>query len=112
MTIRQIVLLSFPEGTGTDTLERFSAGVQRLVEGSPDMLAASWGPDVGKEIGANQDNWSFVMAFDFADPEALARYKRHPTHLRFIDDHLRGRGVEVARIQYRLPGDGAARRGH
>ena len=103
MTIRQIVLFAFPEGRDEDYLARLAAGLAELVAAVPDIADASWGPDVGAEIGANPDNWHYALVMDFADAAALARYKKHPSHLRFIEAYMRGRTIHKARIQYVLP---------
>ena len=101
MTIRQIVLFRFPAGRDEAFLSRLDDGLAELVRAVPDIVEASWGPDVGKEIGGNADNRDFALVMDFADAAALARYKKHPAHLRFIEDYMRAVPMEKTRIQYR-----------
>jgi hypothetical protein len=103
MTIRQVVLFRFPEGRDEAYVARLSAGLAELVAAVPDVAAASFGADVGKEVGGNPDNFDYALVMDFADGAALARYKKHPAHLRFIQDYMRTVPMEKVRIQYALP---------
>lgn len=104
MTIRQIVLFSFPDGPDEKYLARLSAGLADLVAAIPDIADASWGPGLGE----NPEHYHYTLVQDFADLEALARYKKHPAHLRFIQDYMREIPMNKVRTLYELP---AERRG-
>jgi hypothetical protein len=110
MTIRQIVLFRFPQGRDPTYLAALDAGLAALVADIPDIAGASWGADIGVEIGGNAGNHDFALVMDFADAAALARYKKHPAHLRFIEDYMRSVPMEKARIQYALAEDGRSGR--
>jgi hypothetical protein len=103
MTVRQIVLFRFPQGRDQAFLARLDAGLRELVAAAPDVADASWGLDVGGEIGGNAGNHDFALVMDFADGAALARYKKHPAHVRFIETYMRAVPMEKVRIQYFLP---------
>ena len=106
MTIRQIVLFSFPDGPDEKFLTRLSAGLADLVAAIPDIADASWGPGLGE----NPEHYHYALVQDFADLEALARYKKHPAHLRFIQDYMRELAMHKVRIQYELPAECGASR--
>ena len=109
MSIRQIVLFRFPQGRDDAFLTRLSLGLAELVAVVPEIAEASWGADLGKDIGGNADNFDYALVMDFADGAALGRYKAHPAHLRFIQDYMRAVPMDKVRIQYAVS-DAAPRR--
>ena len=96
MTLRQITLFSFPEGASADYLARMAAGLDEMARVIPEILDASWGPDVS----GNPDNFGFALSLDFADRAALDRYKQHPAHQTFIRAYMREIPITKVRTQY------------
>jgi Stress responsive A/B Barrel Domain len=96
MTLRQITLFSFPEGPSADYLARMSTGVAEMVRAIPEILDASWGPDVS----GNPANFGFALSLDFADRAALDRYKQHAAHQTFIRAYMREIPISKVRTQY------------
>ena len=96
MTLRHIVLFSFPEGRDADYLARLSAGLEQLAAAVPDIAEATWGAD----ISAAADNFDYALVLDFADIDAYQRYRVHPAHQQFIRDYMRQVPMEKVRVQY------------
>jgi hypothetical protein len=96
MTLRQITLFSFPEGASPEYLARMSAGLAEMVRAIPEIVDASWGPDVS----GNPANFGFALSLDFADRAALDRYKQHAAHRAFIAAFMREIPITKVRTQY------------
>jgi hypothetical protein len=96
MTVRHIVLMSFPDGRDPDFITRMSAGLAEMTAAIPEILDASWGED-----GAGgPDSWEYALVLDFADEQAYQRYRAHPAHQRFIALFMRERSINKARVRY------------
>jgi hypothetical protein len=96
MTVRHIVLFSFPEGRDEDFITRMSAGLQRMVAAVPDIAHATWGTDITE----GRDNYDFALVLDFADREAYQGYRDHAAHKQFIEDFMRAVPMKKVRVQY------------
>ena len=106
MTVRHLVLFSFPEGRDAAYLERLTAGLEELVAAVPDILEASWGEDISGE----EAHFDFALILDFADEAAYQRYRRHEAHRKFIADYMREVAIDKVRVRYVATGAAAAGR--
>jgi hypothetical protein len=102
MTVRHIVLVSFPGERDEDFFARMSDGLAEMTAAIPEILNASWGQDVAE--GA--DSWDFALVLDFADEGAYQAYRAHPAHQRFIALFMRDRPIRKARVRYRFEAGG------
>ena len=98
MTLRHIVLMSFPDGCDDGFIAQMSDGVADLARAVPDIRSASW----GRDVTGKGDNYHYALVLDFADRAAYERYRVHPAHQRFIELFMRGRRIEKVRVQYEL----------
>jgi hypothetical protein len=96
MTVRHIVLMSFPDGRDPDFIDRMASGLREMRASVPDILDASWGED----RSGGQEAWEYALVLDFADEDAYQRYRSHPAHQRFIGLFMRERAIEKARVRY------------
>lgn len=96
MTIRHLVLFSFPEGRDAAYLEKMQAGLAELAAAVPDIETASWGLDITDE----SNHYDFALVFDFTDRAAYERYRHHPAHRKFIEDYMRAVPMKKVRVQY------------
>jgi hypothetical protein len=96
MTIRHIVLFSFPDGRDEGFLTRVSAGLKRMAAEIPDIASATWGSDITE----GRDNYDYALVLDFSDRDAYQRYRDHPAHKQFIQDFMRAVPMKKVRVQY------------
>jgi Stress responsive A/B Barrel Domain len=96
MTVRHIVLMSFPEGIDEDFIARMSTGLSDMAAAIPEVLSASW----GRDDSSGADSWDYALVLDFADEEAYRRYRVHPAHERFIALFMRDCPIRKARVRY------------
>jgi hypothetical protein len=96
MTIRHIVLFSFPQGRDASYLRRLEQGLAGLAAAIPEIASASWGED----ITGRDDNFDFALVTDFADRKAYERYRVHPAHQKFIQDYMRDPPMKKVRVQF------------
>jgi hypothetical protein len=106
MTLRHIVLMSFPLGRDAEFIARMQAGIAEMVAAIPDIAAASFGED----LTGSKENFDYALVLDFADRAAYQRYRSHPAHQHFITAFMRERPMVKARVQYEFePGETRSR---
>jgi hypothetical protein len=96
VTLRHIVLMSFPDGRDEDFITRMTEGVAAMARAIPDIQAATCGPDVSGQ----DENYDYALVLDFTDRAAYGRYRVHAAHQAFIAAFMRGRTIEKVRVQY------------
>jgi hypothetical protein len=99
MTIRYIVLISFPEGANAEFLAGLDAGTAELAEAVPEIVAAAW----GRDVTGSDEAFDYALSFDFADRAAYECYRVHPAHRRYIQDYMRSVPMVKVRVQFELP---------
>jgi len=93
--IRHVVLFRFRPGLEPERQREFHAATAAFVKQIPAISAAQFGPN----LRLQQEGFDYALLLDFVDATAFARYKAHPAHARFIEDHIRGRVDETVRVQ-------------
>ena len=96
MTLRHVVLISFPDGPDEAFLRSLDAGMAQLAADVPEILSACWGTD---ETGT-AEHADYVMMFDFTDRAAYQAYRVHPAHQAFIRDYMGAVPMTKTRIQF------------
>jgi hypothetical protein len=96
VTLRHIVLMSFPDGRDEAFIAQMNEGVAAMAHAVPDILAATCGTDVSGQDG----NYDYALVLDFADRAAYERYRVHAAHQAFIASFMRGRTIAKVRVQY------------
>jgi hypothetical protein len=79
------VLFRFREGLTEDQRDGFHAAASGLGTEIPAVSVCTAGP----ALRLQADSFDYALMLDFVDAEAFAAYKRHPAHLRLIEDHIR-----------------------
>lgn len=74
--IRHIVMFRWKDSFTEDIRAQWTAGLDRLQEAIPGLLALQHGPDVLQ----TEKSWDHVIIADFEDREALTVYNTHPAH--------------------------------
>ncbi|HEV3400874.1 MAG TPA: Dabb family protein [Acidimicrobiales bacterium] len=83
--VRHIVVFTWkPEATG-EAVQALADGLAALPGQIPEILAYTFGPD----LGLADDHPDYALAADFADVDAYRRYAQHPAHRRLIDELLK-----------------------
>jgi hypothetical protein len=54
----------------------------------------------GPDLGSNPDNFDYAIVAEFASGDDFATYRDHPVHRQFIADHITGRVVARAAVQF------------
>jgi hypothetical protein len=67
-----------------------------------DLVPAVSGVVARPALGLQPGGFDYVLMIDVANEEAFAAYKRHPAHLRLIEEHIRPCVAETARAQLRV----------
>jgi hypothetical protein len=96
--IRHVALFRFRAGLQQSELDAFHEAVTALPELVPAISATLARPTLGLQPGG----FDYVLMVDVQDEDAFAAYKRHPAHLRLIEEHIRPCVAETARAQLRL----------
>ena len=100
MTIRHVVLFSFPDGPDADYLARMEKGLEWMKAEIVEIASASWGPDLTDE----ESHFDYALILDFADRIAYETYRHHPAHRQFIADYMREVPMKKVRLQYEVKG--------
>jgi len=74
--LKHLVLLKFKPGVGDDEISDLEKGLASLPREIPEILGWSFGRDLRPE-----KIFDFALVSDFADSEALGRYRVHPKHV-------------------------------
>ena len=83
--IRHVVLFRFRNDLTEDQRRRFHAAASSLGTEIPAVSRCT----AGLALRLQADTFDYALMLDFADDESFAAYKRHPAHLRLIEDHIR-----------------------
>jgi hypothetical protein len=54
----------------------------------------------GRDAGLVDTNFDYVVTADFASVDDYVTYRDHPEHQRFIAEHITGRVVDRAAVQF------------
>jgi hypothetical protein len=83
--VRHVVVFTWkPEATEED-VKALADGLAALPGQIPEILAYTFGPD----LGLADDHPDYGLVADFADVDAYRRYAQRPAHRRLIDDLLK-----------------------
>ena len=83
--VRHVVVFSWKPDATEEAVQALADGLAALPRQIPEILAYTFGPD----LGLAEDHPDYGLVADFADVDAYRRYARHPAHRRLIDDLLR-----------------------
>ncbi len=82
--VRHVVVFSWRPDATEEAVQALAAGLAALPGQVPEILAYSFGPD----LGLADDHPDYGLVADFADVDAYRRYAQHPAHRRVIDELL------------------------
>jgi hypothetical protein len=94
--IRHVVVFRWSDSVTDEQLVDLSAALDALPAAIPEIVAYRHGRDVGL-APANSD---YSITADFANVDDFAVYRDHPTHQRFIAEHITGRVAERVAVQF------------
>ncbi len=83
--VRHVVVFNWRAEASEEAVEALADGLAALPGQVPDILAYTFGPD----LGLADDHPDYGLVADFTDVEAFRRYAQHPAHRRLIDDLLK-----------------------
>jgi hypothetical protein len=96
--LRHVAVFRWVEGTSSDAVEAFAAGLSSLPGLIPEIRGYSFGPDAGLGVSANAD---FAVVADFDDAAGYATYAAHPAHQDVIVRLLRP--IVAERLSVQIP---------
>lgn len=79
---RHMVMFRFADDTTDEQKEAMRAGLRRLPEIIPEIVAYRFGDDAG----LRDDNFDFGVTADFDDKDSFLVYRDHPDHQKVIAD--------------------------
>ena len=79
---RHMVMFRFAEDATDEQKEAMRAGLRRLPEVIPEIVAYRFGDDAG----LRDDNFDFGVTADFDDKASFLVYRDHPDHQKLIAD--------------------------
>jgi hypothetical protein len=79
---RHMVMFRFADDATDEQKEAMRAGLRRLPEVIPEIVAYRFGDDAGLRA----DNFDFGVAADFDDKDGFLVYRDHPDHQKLIAD--------------------------
>lgn len=96
--IRHTVMFRWADDVADEHVDTVCAALAALPGQIPEIAAYTFGPDARIGVG----NYDFVVVADFADADAYTTYRDHPIHQDFIRDHIAGKVVERAAVQFQM----------
>ncbi len=82
--VRHVVVFNWRAEASEEAVQALADGLAALPGQVPEILAYTFGPD----LGLADDHPDYGLVADFADVDAYRRYAQHPAHRRLIDDLL------------------------
>jgi hypothetical protein len=83
--VRHIVVFKWKPDATEEAVQDLADGLAALPRQIPEILAYTFGPD----LGLVDDHPDYALVADFADVDAYRRYAQHPAHRRLIDEMLK-----------------------
>jgi hypothetical protein len=83
--VRHIVVFKWKPDATKEAVQDLADGLAALPRQIPEILAYTFGPD----LGLVDDHPDYALVADFADVDAYRRYAQHPAHRRLIDEMLK-----------------------
>jgi len=96
--IRHTVVFRFEDSVTPSDLAAMSAALDALPGAIAEIAAYRHGPD----LGLASTNFAYAITADFASVDDFGTYRDHPEHQRFIADHITGKVVDRAAVQFEL----------
>jgi hypothetical protein len=96
--IRHVATLTFVDDATDEQVRAVADALATLPARLPNMLAYSFGPD----LGINAGNASFVVVADFEAVDDYAAYRDDPEHQRILAEVIRPILASRAAVQYAL----------
>jgi hypothetical protein len=101
MPFRHVVLLRWADDVPDGHVERVRSGLDALPSQIPQIRSFLHGSDVGVSEG----NYDYVVVADFDNVRDWRAFREHPSHLVFMEEHIKGKVKDRAAIQYQTPVD-------
>ena len=83
--VRHVVVFKWKPEATEEAVRALADGLAALPGQIPEILAYTFGPD----LGLADDHPDYALVADFADVDAYRRYAEHPAHRRLIDELLK-----------------------
>ncbi len=83
--VRHVVVFNWRPEASEEAVEALADRLAALARQVPEILAYTFGPD----LGLADDHPDYGLVADFADVDAYRRYAQHPAHRRLIEDLLK-----------------------
>ena len=96
--IRHIVMWKMRPDAAPDCAGELKRRLESLVGVVPELLSC----EVGLNAGGDRNAYDLVLTADFADLDALERYRVNPDH-RKVAEFVRGVSAARAAVDYVLP---------
>jgi hypothetical protein len=94
--IRHVVLFRFEDSVTDDQIGELSAALDALPAAVPAIVTYRH----GRDQGLAPTNFDYTVTADFADVDGFTTYRDHPAHQQLIAEHITGRVVERAAVQF------------
>jgi hypothetical protein len=101
MPFRHVVLLRWADDVPDDHVDQVRSGLDALPAQIPQIRSFLHGSDVGVAEG----NYDYVVVADFDNVSDWRAFRQHPAHLLLMEEHITGKFVDRAAIQYQTPAD-------
>jgi hypothetical protein len=101
MPFRHVVLLRWADGLPDDHVEQVRSGLDALPSQIPQIRSFLHGSDIGVAEG----NYDYVVVADFDNVNDWRTFREHPAHLLLMEEHITGKFVDRAAIQYQTAAD-------
>lgn len=98
MPVRHVVMFTWNPDVPVTHVAEVSAALSELPAVIGEIMAYSFGPDLGIVEG----NADYAVVADFADRDAFVAYRNHPAHLQFIADHITGKVASRSAAQFEV----------
>ncbi|MGB0111879.1 MAG: Dabb family protein [Ilumatobacteraceae bacterium] len=98
--IRHVVMFRWSEARAEDELQRLGAALDAL----PGLIPGVVSYQHGRDLGLADTNYDYAVTGVFADAAALAVYRDHEAHQRFLADHIVGRTADRVAVQFDVDG--------
>ena len=89
-------MFRFAEDVDAVHVDAVATGLDALPDLIPEIRGYVHGPDLGVSDGA----FHYVVVADFDTADDFATYREHPDHTAFIANHITGKVIDRAAIQY------------
>ncbi len=96
--IRHVVLFEWTADASRDQVAAVAGGLSAL----PELVSGILGHRHGDDLELSSSTADYALVADFATVEDYQAYATHPSHLAFIEEHVRPVATRINRVQYHV----------